>query len=367
MTGLSAGKSIEFEYGQSVSRATFLWLLEGVCQLHRRPFDANLILQQFPPPYDLAAFQRAACELGLNVEHMRLRNGVPVADQLPCVAVLVKEHADAVQDETDENESAADEVELALVVRADGERTLYFRAGREEPVTEGNDVFARKVEAIALHISKQETPHAEDAVGQEPQRFGFRWFIPELMRHRTIWRDVLIASFAIQLIGLVTPLFTQVVIDKVIVHRTMNTLVVIGVGLFVFMAFSAGMTWIRQYLVIHTGNRIDAVLGSLVFQHMFSLPLRYFEHRPTGTLIARVHGIETIREFITGAAVTLLLALPFLFLFLAVMFYYSWPLTFPALSLLTAIAAVSALVTPFLRDRLTKQFQLAARHQAFRA
>jgi subfamily B ATP-binding cassette protein HlyB/CyaB len=158
-----------------------------------------------------------------------------------------------------------------------------------------------------------------------------------LLKHKQIWRDVLIASFAIQLVGLGTPLFTQVIIDKVIAHQSESTLTVIGVALVMFMFFTSVMTWLRQYLVLHTGNRIDAVLGSQVLRHLLRLPLPYFEHRPTGTLVARLHGVETIREFVSGAAVTLILDLPFLLIFLAVMFAYSWQLSLIALGLLTLI------------------------------
>ena len=137
---------------------------------------------------------------------------------------------------------------------------------------------------------------------------------------------MLLASLVIQLMALATPLFTQTIIDKVVVHHTLSTLVVIGSALIVFMLFTAAMTWVRQYLVIHTGDRVDAVLGSQVFEHLFKLPTRYYEHRPTGVVVARIHGVETIREFISGTAVTLLLDLPFLVIFLGIMFYYSVPL-----------------------------------------
>jgi subfamily B ATP-binding cassette protein HlyB/CyaB len=125
------------------------------------------------------------------------------------------------------------------------------------------------------------------------------------------------------------------------------------------------MSWVRQYLVLHTGNRIDAVLGSQVFEHLFRLPPRYFEHRPTGVLVARVHGVETIREFLSSAAVTLVLDVPFLLIFLAIMFYYSVALTLVTVGILTLIAAMSLAVTPLLRQRLNQQFLLGARNQAF--
>ena len=144
-----------------------------------------------------------------------------------------------------------------------------------------------------------------------------------------------------------------------------STLVAIAVGLVMFMLFSSAMTWLRQYFVLHTGNRIDAVLGSFVFSHLLHLPVPYFEQRPTGTLVARLHGVETVREFISGAAVSLLLDLPFLFIFLAVMFWYSWQLSLVALLLMTLITVASLLVTPMFRERLDKQFMLGAKNQAF--
>src|SRR6185503_20459772 len=112
----------------------------------------------------------------------------------------------------------------------------------------------------------------------------------------------------------------------------------IAVGLALFLAFSTGMAWLRQYLVLHTGNRVDAVLGSEVFWHLLRLPMPYFEHRPTGTLIARLHAVETIREFLAGAAVSMLLDMPFLAIFVAVMFAYSWHLTLIAVAVLGLIA-----------------------------
>jgi subfamily B ATP-binding cassette protein HlyB/CyaB len=176
---------------------------------------------------------------------------------------------------------------------------------------------------------------------------------------------VLLASLFIQLIGLTTPIGTQVVIDKVVVHQTESTLIAIAVGLAMFLLFSAGMSWLRQYFVLHTGNRVDAVLGSQVFRHLFRLHLPYFEHRPTGTLVARIHAVETVREFMAGAAVSVILDFPFMLIFAAVMFAYSWQLTLIALGILFVVASLSVAVTPVLRARLNRQFLLGARNQAF--
>src|SRR5204862_4884338 len=135
-----------------------------------------------------------------------------------------------------------------------------------------------------------------------------------------------------------------------------STLIVIAVALAMFMVFNAGMSWLRQYMVLHTGNRVDAVLGSQVFRHLLHLHLPYFEHRPTGVLIARVHAVETVREFMAGAAVSLILDFPFLLIFLAVMFAYSWELTLIALGILGLVAGVSIAVVPLLRARINQPF-----------
>ena len=201
----------------------------------------------------------------------------------------------------------------------------------------------------------------------QPQRpaFGFRWFIPELLKHRRVWRDVLLASLFIQLLALGTPIFTQVVIDKVVVHRTQSTLIVIGIGLALFAIFSALLSCVRQYLVLHTGNRVDAVHGASVFEHLLKLPPRYFETRPTGVITARLRGVENIREFIASAAVTLVLDLPFLLIFVAIMLAYNVALTLLALGLIALIVILSLVVAPIFRSRLNEQFLLGARNQAF--
>ncbi len=254
----------------------------------------------------------------------------------------------------------------AIAVQADATRILYFLHGSSTAEIATHAEFADRFEPRVLLVRHEEKAAAVAEDGTPaPARFGFRWFAHELLRHRRIWRDVVAASLAIQVVGLATPLFTQVIIDKVVVHQSMSTLIAVAMGLGMFMLFSAGMTWLRQYLVLHTGNRVDAVLGSQVFERLMHLTMPYFEHRPTGTLVARLQAVETIRDFMAGAAVALILDLPFLLVFLAVMFAYSWQLSLIAIGLLTLIVAASALVTPALRARLNQQFLLGARNQAF--
>jgi len=366
-----------------VRREDVLWLLGSLCGLFRVPFDASLIAQDFPPPYSLATLHEAARALGIKT------GNCPIAkldwQTLPLPAIAFQRHFSPVNIEPSfsgfelpspeslapapsEAEASLPALTALLIVKASADQLLYFRPGSQTPETmpiaDASSLLAPELILVAKETTAGET---DDIAGFTPEKktFGFRWFTTELLKHKAIWRDVLLASLAIQLVGLTTPLFTQVIIDKVVVHQTSSTLIVLGVALVMFMFFTSGMTWLRQYLVLHTGNRIDAVLGSQVLRHLLRLPLPYFELRPTGVLVARMHGVETIREFVSGAAVTLVLDFPFLLIFLAVMFAYSWQLSLIAVGLLGIIALMSLLVAPIFRDKLNRQFMLGARNQAF--
>jgi ATP-binding cassette, subfamily B, bacterial HlyB/CyaB len=349
----------------NIGAADVQWLLASLCQLHHIPLDAELLCRQCPPPHDMAQLLKAMDGLGLKTQLARLGGGSFKRLSLPFIAF---EKADVSSGGT-LSETHPALVTLVLIIESDGERVLFFPSGSDKPQTLPVPEFLVRFEPDILTIERILPEPAEtDAglvAGRKPQPFGFRWFVPELLRHKSIWREVLLASLAIQLLGLGLPLFTQVVIDKVVVHQTLSTLQVVGAGMAIFMLFSAGMGWIRQQLILHTGNRVDAVLGSAVFRHLLRLPHLYFHHRPTGTLIARLHGIETIRDFITGAAVSLILDLPFMLVFLAVMFFYSWQLTLIAITLIALLSGLSFAITPLLRARLNRQFLLGARNQSF--
>lgn len=371
-----------------------LWVIGSLSKVFRIPFDPQLVLQQFPPPYSRTALLNILQNLDFKVGTMELDSkSIATLERLPFPVVgFLREAGQATEginsSQTADPIQAGDQdvpppmvVRPVMLIKADAERVLYFRAGSEKPETLLLSELSRHIRTDIFLVTR-EAAQVADNLDNEPAQsqsgkangpaktsgkipFGFRWFIPELLRHKRIWRDILIASFFIQLMGLVTPLFTQVIIDKVVVHQTQSTLIAIAVGLVMFMLFNSAMTWLRQYFVLHTGNRIDAVLGSQVFRHLLHLPVPYFEHRPTGTLVARMQGVETVRQFVSGAAVTLLLDFPFLLIFLAVMFWYSWQLTLIALLLLSLIAAISVAVTPALRKKLDHQFLLGARNQAF--
>ena len=155
------------------------------------------------------------------------------------------------------------------------------------------------------------------------RRFDITWFIGAVWKYRRFLSEVLAASFFLQIFALVSPLFFQVVIDKVLIHRTETTLDVLVTGLIFIAVFEAIMGGLRTYLFAHTANRIDVELGARLFRHLLALPLAYFQARRVGDSVARVRELENIRIFITSSALTLVIDLFFTFVFLAVMFVYS--------------------------------------------
>ena len=153
------------------------------------------------------------------------------------------------------------------------------------------------------------------------RRFDITWFLGAIHKYRHLLGEVLVASFFLQIFALVSPLFFQVVIDKVLVHRSMSTLDVLIIGLIAIAIFETILGILRTYLFAHTTNRIDVELGARLFRHLLALPIAYFQARRVGDSVARVRELENIRKFLTSSALTLVIDLFFTFVFLAVMFY----------------------------------------------
>ena len=196
-------------------------------------------------------------------------------------------------------------------------------------------------------------------------KFGFKWFFNEIFRYKKIIGQVLLGSFVVQLFGLVTPLFTQVILDKVLVNRTIATLDVLAVAFIVVAIFELLLNLSRNYIFIHTTNKIDAKLGAKLFRHLFKLYYVYFENRQVGNIVARVRELDRIREFITDKSVSVLIDAFFSVVFLAIMFIYSVKLTFISLGFLAIIAVIYVLITPELRARLEEKFQMGANSNSY--
>jgi ATP-binding cassette, subfamily B, bacterial HlyB/CyaB len=197
------------------------------------------------------------------------------------------------------------------------------------------------------------------------RRFDLSWFAGAIHKYRHLLGEVLIASFFLQLFALVSPLFFQVVIDKVLVHRAMSTLDVLVFGLVAIAVFETILGVLRTFLFSHTTNRIDVELGARLFRHLVSLPIGYFQARRAGDSVARVRELENIRNFLTSSALTLIVDLFFTAVFLGVMLFYSVALTAIVAASIPFYVAISAGFTPAFQRRLEEKFQRGAENQAF--
>lgn len=203
-----------------------------------------------------------------------------------------------------------------------------------------------------------------DADG-EPGRFGVGWFIPHILKYRRLVGEVLAASFFLQIFALVTPLFFQATIDKVLVHRGLSTLDLIAIGLVAIAAFEVTLGGLRSYVFAHTASRIDVVLGARLFRHLMTLPIAYFASRRVGDTIARVRELENIRSFLTGSALTLVIDVFFSIVFLVVMWFYSPTLTLITMASIPALVLISLAATPILRKRVERKFARGSESQSF--
>lgn len=203
------------------------------------------------------------------------------------------------------------------------------------------------------------------ALSSLTRRFDISWFAGAIAKYRGLLGEVLVASFFLQVFALVSPLFFQVVIDKVLSHRVISTLDVLIVGLVAISIFETILGGLRTYLFSHTTNRIDVELGARLFRHLLALPINYFQTRRAGDSVARVQELENIRNFLTSSALTLVVDLFFTVVFLAVMFVYSPLLTFIVIGSLPVYVAISAGATPFFRRLLDEKFRRGAENQAF--
>ncbi|MCP9887648.1 peptidase domain-containing ABC transporter [Cyanobium sp. ATX 6A2] len=242
---------------------------------------------------------------------------------------------------------------MALVRAADA-RGLVLASPRqgwvELPPAEIEAAFPDGIDVLLLERSNT-TPE---------QRFGFEWFWPALQRYRGVLLQVLLASFVVQLFSLANPLLIQVIIDKVISQRSLDTLQVLGIALVVVTLMEGVIGALRTFLFTETTNRIDLRLGAEVIDHLLRLPLSYFDRRPVGELGTRVAELEKIREFLTGQALTTLLDTAFSVIYIAVMLIYSWLLTLIALCVLPIQVGLTVLGAPLFR----RQYRAAAQENA---
>ncbi len=246
---------------------------------------------------------------------------------------------------------------VVLGIKHEENKVLTLKPLSNQPEVHNIDEFQEEINDFMLVLSHK--ANITDV------KFGFKWFFNEIYKYKKIIGQVLLGSFVIQLFGLVTPLFTQVILDKVLVNRTLSTLDVLAFAFIVVAIFELLLNLSRNYIFIHTTNKIDAKLGAKLFKHLFQLYYTYFETRQVGNIAARVRELDRIREFITDKSVSVLIDAFFSLVFLVIMFIYSPKLTFISLGFLAIIAVIYITITPELRERLEEKFQMGAHSNSY--
>lgn len=251
--------------------------------------------------------------------------------------------------------------DFLLILKSDRKKSSFFIQSAEEPRGEWvKEVDLKQTIGDEIILIKKETsplPHQT--------KFGFIWFLREARKYWKVLRDCILASFFVQIFALLSPLVFMIVIDKVLGNNSLSTLDVLVFALIVVSLFEIILNGLRAYLLSHTANRIDLMLGIKLFKHLMSLPLSYFESRQVGDTIARMRELENVRHFITGSGLMLFLDLFFLVVFIAVMFMFSPFLSLIVVVTLPFLFGASFAITPFLRNKLEDKYKSNANNQSF--
>ncbi len=331
-----------------MTKDTGLFCLTTVLRFHQMPAEPQQLHHQFAvpgQPFGCMEILRAAKKLGLKAKQSSLAFQQLNNASLPAIAIN-RQGGFFIIARVSHSEQGEGKV---LVMEAELSQPKSVSESDLSEIWGGDLIFVARREGLVAQFKE----------------FDIRWFIPSLLKYRKMFGEVILISFFLQLFALVTPLFFQVVMDKVLVHRGFTTLDVLAFGFVAIALFDAILGGLRTYLFSHTTNRVDVELGAKLFNHLVSLPLSYFEARQVGQSVARVRELETIRNFITGTALTLVIDLFFTVVFFAVMWLYSPELTVIVLLTIPFYVGLSIFITPILRHWLDQKFQHGAANQAF--
>ncbi len=322
---------------------TGLLCLLMVARFHDLPVDGGQIQHQFGQSGQVLSTH----QLLRAAKHVGLKAGLATATWQELAATPLP----AIAQRTDER--------YIVLAKVQDDKVLIQDPLEARPLIQSKDEFVATWSGGLLLCTKRAGLRAQDLA------FDITWFIPAVLKYRRLLGEVLLASFFLQLFALLTPLFTQVVIDKVLVHKGFTTLHVMAVGMLALALFDALLGGLRTYLFAHTTNRIDVGLGAQLFRHLLALPLAYFEARRVGDTVARVRELEHIRQFLTSNSVTVVLDVLFTVVFLGVMWVYSPMLTLVVMASLPLYAILSVAITPTIRARLNEKFNRGAENQSF--
>lgn len=248
---------------------------------------------------------------------------------------------------------------FVVLMKHNDKQILYFSLDQKKPIVVSTEEFQNQWDGYAFFM----TPKLK--LNKLPRRFNLQWFLPVFWKFRRFFYEVLVASCLLQIFTLITPLFTQVIIDKVLVHKGLSTLDVLMIGLIIIGVFQMILTYLRTYIFTVLTNKVDVVLGARLYNHIVSLPMRYFESRRVGETVARVKELETIRSFISGSSLVLIIDTAFCFIFIIAMFWYSPILCLVAVALIPFMVLLNLIATPVYRKRIQTKFEANAENQSF--
>lgn len=248
--------------------------------------------------------------------------------------------------------------EFFIIAKSKEDKFMVLFADKTQPEIKTREELAKIWDGTAILITKKGIMDREAA-------FSFKWFFPTILKFKKEFIQVLIAVFTIQILGILTPVMTQVVVDKVLVHRSMSTLNVLAIGIGIVYIYELILGLAKNYVFTHTTNRIDVMLSFKLFKHLFALPLKYFESRRVGETVARVRELDSIRNFLTGTPLSSMIDLIFIIVYIVVLFFYSKMLTVIVICSIPVYAILSAIVTPLFKKRLDEKFETGANTQSF--
>jgi ATP-binding cassette, subfamily B, bacterial HlyB/CyaB len=331
---------------------TGLQTLLLMASLHGVAADAAQLQHQYgSEPFNTQTILLAAKQLGLTAKLVKQDPSRLDRAPLPAVAIDL-EGRYFILGKVDKGEGTTGDKDNSST------RILIQRVGEAPSVLSLESFTTQWTGALIFFTSKA-------SFAGDMAKFDFTWFIPAVVKYRKLLVEVLLISLVLQIIGLVTPMFFQVVMDKVLVNHAMKTLNVIAIGLVCATLFEAVLTGIRTYVFAHTSSKIDVELGAKLFKHLLSLPISYFQARRVGDSVARIRELENIRSFLTSNAMTLVLDVMFSFIFIAVMLWYSPILTLIVVVSIPIYLTLSIVFTPILRTRLNEKFNKSAENQSF--
>jgi subfamily B ATP-binding cassette protein HlyB/CyaB len=312
--------------------------LAAIAQHHRLPINPERLIEDYAlgaeEPSN-ATVLRIATDIGLKARVDKLSWDALLAQGgvFPIIARMAGGNCVIVMAATG-NEGG----QVAILNPLADNPTAVLLVGREQFVTQwqGEVFFMKRIFAAA----------------EASQPFGFRWFIPEILKQKSAFRDIALAAMAMHILALASPMFFQLVIDKVLVHQSISTLWVLGVGVVIALVFDSLLGFLRQILTISASNKIDMRLTRRTFAHLLSLPIDYFETTTAGVVTRYMQQVERIRAFLTGRMFFTALDATSLIIFLPILFAYSVQLALITLVFTLMIAGVVMMMVPVFQRRL---------------